>query len=61
PSEKAMTGEDFGYFLEEVPGVMFWLGVNSPHGLHSSRLRPDEDALVPGTAWVIEWLKERSS
>jgi N-acetyldiaminopimelate deacetylase len=61
PSEKAMTGEDFGYFLEEVPGLMFWLGVDSSHGLHSSMLKPEEDALLPGTAWVIEWLKERSS
>ncbi|UUZ85584.1 N-acetyldiaminopimelate deacetylase [Paenibacillus sp. P26] len=29
---EAMTGEDFGYFLERVPGLMFWLGVNTPTG-----------------------------
>ena len=24
-----MTGEDFGYMLKEIPGFMFWLGVQS--------------------------------
>jgi N-acetyldiaminopimelate deacetylase len=56
---KAMTGEDFGYFLEEIPGVMFWLGANSEYGLHSSKLQPDESVLVPGVSWVIEWLESR--
>ena len=27
--EPAMTGEDFGYLLSKVPGVMFWLGIDS--------------------------------
>ncbi|NJP39181.1 N-acetyldiaminopimelate deacetylase [Alkalicoccus luteus] len=56
---KAMTGEDFGYFLEEVPGVMFWLGVNSEHGLHSSMLDPDESAMEPAVNWLISWLGSR--
>ncbi|MDI3256650.1 MAG: N-acetyldiaminopimelate deacetylase [Kyrpidia sp.] len=43
--QAAMTGEDFGYFLETVPGFMFWLGVESPHGLHHSRMNPDERAI----------------
>lgn len=42
---EAMTGEDFGYFLRDIPGFMFWLGVNSESGLHSSTLRPDEGAI----------------
>ncbi|KMM38842.1 N-acetyldiaminopimelate deacetylase [Guptibacillus hwajinpoensis] len=42
---EAMTGEDFGYFLKEIPGFMFWLGVNSDSGLHSSSLMPDEAAM----------------
>ena len=41
----AMTGEDFGYFLEQIPGFMFWLGVDSPYGLHDARLTPNEDAI----------------
>ncbi|MEI2664919.1 N-acetyldiaminopimelate deacetylase [Rossellomorea sp. LJF3] len=43
--KEAMTGEDFGYMLEEIPGFMFWLGVDSPYGLHHSKLNPNEDAI----------------
>lgn len=42
---ESMTGEDFGYFLAEIPGFMFWLGVDSPHGLHHAKLAPSEDAI----------------
>lgn len=42
---EAMTGEDFGYFLREIPGMMFWLGVNSPYGLHHPKIEPDEAAI----------------
>jgi N-acetyldiaminopimelate deacetylase len=42
---EAMTGEDFGYMLKEIPGFMFWLGVDSPFGLHHSKLNPKEDAI----------------
>ncbi|RSD28188.1 N-acetyldiaminopimelate deacetylase [Mesobacillus subterraneus] len=55
---EAMTGEDFGYMLKEIPGFMFWLGVNSGYGLHHAKLNPDENAI--GTAIdlltrYIEW------
>ena len=43
--KEAMTGEDFGYMLEEIPGFMFWLGVDSPFGLHHSKLNPREEAI----------------
>ncbi|WP_442862455.1 N-acetyldiaminopimelate deacetylase [Bacillus sp. USDA818B3_A] len=42
---EAMTGEDFGYMLKEIPGLMFWLGVDSPFGLHHARLNPNESAI----------------
>ncbi|MGE7876884.1 N-acetyldiaminopimelate deacetylase [Peribacillus muralis] len=42
---EAMTGEDFGYMLKEIPGFMFWLGVSSEFGLHHSKLNPDEKAI----------------
>ncbi|WP_394188611.1 N-acetyldiaminopimelate deacetylase [Paenisporosarcina quisquiliarum] len=48
--EAAMTGEDFGYFLQEIPGLLFWAGVDSSYGLHHAKLNPDErviDTLVP--------------
>lgn len=41
----AMTGEDFGYFLKEIPGFMFWLGVDTPYGLHHAKIEPDERAI----------------
>ena len=43
--KEAMTGEDFGYMLNEIPGLMFWLGVDSPYGLHHSKLNPQEGAI----------------
>lgn len=48
--DAAMTGEDFGYFLQEIPGILFWAGVDSPYGLHHAKLNPNEaviDYLVP--------------
>ncbi len=52
-----MTGEDFGYFLKDIPGFMFWLGVNSEEGLHSSKLKPDESALAKGVDIVTETIR----
>jgi N-acetyldiaminopimelate deacetylase len=42
---EAMTGEDFGYFLEQIPGMMFWLGVDTPYSLHHSKIEPNEQAI----------------
>lgn len=43
--KEAMTGEDFGYMLKDIPGLMFWLGVDSPYGLHHAKLNPKEEAI----------------
>lgn len=43
--EAAMTGEDFGYFTEQWPALMFWAGVGSEFGLHHAKLNPDEKIL----------------
>lgn len=43
--KEAMTGEDFGYMLKEIPGLMFWLGVESPFGLHHAKLTPNEASI----------------
>ncbi|OZM58404.1 N-acetyldiaminopimelate deacetylase [Lottiidibacillus patelloidae] len=60
---KAMTGEDYGYFLSEVPGFMFWLGVASEHGLHHAKLNPNENAIGEAidllTAYITEKSKEK--
>ena len=52
----AMTGEDFGYLIHQIPGVMFWLGVASQYPLHSSHLSPDEAALTTGIPAIRDFL-----
>lgn len=42
----AMTGEDFGFLLSKIPGVMFWLGVETPFPLHHAKMSPNEEALT---------------
>ncbi|KKI93858.1 N-acetyldiaminopimelate deacetylase [Bacillus sp. SA1-12] len=43
--KEAMTGEDFGYMVDQIPGFMFWLGVESSFGLHHAKLEPNEEAI----------------
>ncbi|MFC5450161.1 N-acetyldiaminopimelate deacetylase [Paenibacillus aestuarii] len=57
---EAMTGEDFGYFLAEIPGFMFWLGVETPHGLHHAKLEPDERAIELAIDTVTRYLLFKS-
>ncbi|PAE25093.1 MULTISPECIES: N-acetyldiaminopimelate deacetylase [Bacillaceae] len=54
---EAMTGEDFGYMLEEIPGFMFWLGVDSEYGLHHARLNPNENAIETAIELIAAYLK----
>ncbi|MDQ0253893.1 N-acetyldiaminopimelate deacetylase [Evansella vedderi] len=58
--DKAMTGEDFGYFLESIPGFMFWLGVGSEYGLHHSKLNPSEEAIGKAIHLLIDYLKREA-
>ncbi|WP_110929253.1 N-acetyldiaminopimelate deacetylase [Bacillus massiliglaciei] len=54
---EAMTGEDFGYMLKEIPGVMFWLGVSSEYGLHHSKLNPQEEAIDKAIRHLVGYLQ----
>ncbi|MCT4384040.1 N-acetyldiaminopimelate deacetylase [Lacticaseibacillus paracasei] len=59
-TKPVMTGEDFGYLLNKIPGTMFWLGVNDPDSqLHAVDFSPDEAALVPGVTAVVHFLEYR--
>ncbi|WP_179394279.1 N-acetyldiaminopimelate deacetylase [Lacticaseibacillus absianus] len=59
-SAPAMTGEDFGFLLQQFPGTMVWLGVNDPaHALHDAALAPDEAALSPGVDALVGFLRHR--
>lgn len=53
---EAMTGEDFGYMLKEIPGLMFWLGVDSPDGLHHAMLNPNEAAIDVGVSVMTSYI-----
>lgn len=55
--KEAMTGEDFGYMLKEIPGFMFWLGVDSPHGLHHAKLEPKEEAIEVAIKQMVSYLR----
>jgi metal-dependent amidase/aminoacylase/carboxypeptidase family protein len=48
--EATMTGEDFSYYLEKVPGCMLLLGTGRPDGapLHSPRFDFSEEVLLTG-------------
>jgi amidohydrolase len=46
-------GEDFSYYLQKIPGVMYWLGVsNGEKGIigmpHSPQFAVDEEAIIVG-------------
>lgn len=58
---EAMTGEDFGYFLEEIPGFMFWLGVDSPYGLHHPKLAPKEEAIPIAIELMTKYITKQST
>ncbi|HFI0321263.1 TPA: N-acetyldiaminopimelate deacetylase [Streptococcus suis] len=57
----AMTGEDFGYLLNKVPGVMFWLGVDTSYPLHNPRLSPKEEVLPFAVDKLSDFLKTKAN
>ncbi|MET1248024.1 N-acetyldiaminopimelate deacetylase [Sporolactobacillus sp. STCC-11] len=58
--DDAMAGEDFGYFLKELPGFMFWLGIGKTSSLHAADFKPDEAALAQGVKVVSAYIREGS-
>lgn len=57
----AMTGEDFGYLLHKIPGVMFWLGVETPYALHHPMMSPKEEALPFAVEQISAFLIDRAN
>jgi amidohydrolase len=64
----SMGAEDFAYYAERVPGLMFRLGVRNEgkgivHPLHHPRFDVDEEVLPLGSALLadvaLRWLAER--
>lgn len=54
-----MTGEDFGYLLNKIPGTMFWLGVESSGALHSHDFLPKENTIKKGADAIVGFLNYR--
>jgi amidohydrolase len=52
PTQQSLGGEDFGWYLDRVPGAMGRLGTRTPGGptydLHQGNLRVDERAVALG-------------
>ncbi|WP_274853721.1 N-acetyldiaminopimelate deacetylase [Bacillus methanolicus] len=59
--KEAMTGEDFGYMLKEIPGFMFWLGVESEYGLHHSKLNPNEAAIEKAISFLTKYIEYKGN
>ncbi|WP_152444143.1 N-acetyldiaminopimelate deacetylase [Bacillus sp. THAF10] len=59
--KEAMTGEDYGYMIENIPGFMFWLGAESPYGLHHAKLDPNEDAIGVAINTMISYLNFKAN
>lgn len=49
-AEIAMTGEDFGFYTTLYPGLLYWLGSDCPHPLHSPRFLPSHKSIDVGVA-----------
>ncbi|BDZ31294.1 N-acetyldiaminopimelate deacetylase [Lactiplantibacillus sp. WILCCON 0030] len=56
----AMTGEDFGFLIHQIPGTMFWLGVDSPYSLHSEHMVPHTSAIMAGVNAMTGYLTHRN-
>lgn len=52
PTDQSLGGEDFAWYLEQVPGAMARLGTRTPggptHDLHRGDFEPDERAIAVG-------------
>jgi amidohydrolase len=53
PCKPTLGGEDFSFFLQKIPGAMFFLGVHDPAAgapimNHDPRFNPDERAIPIG-------------
>lgn len=56
-----MTGEDFAFMLNKVPGAIMWLGAgndkNREFGLHNSKYKPDEQSMKYGFDLFVTLIK----
>lgn len=53
-----MASEDYGYLLDRIPGMMFWLGTGQGHPLHSEKFAPEEKAIEPAVRLIGGYLAQ---
>jgi len=53
----SMGADDFAYFLEKAPGLYFRIGAGSKGSAHSSSFLADEDLLLPGCKYLIDFIR----
>lgn len=49
-AQPTMTTEDFGYYLDAIPGCYYHIGAGSCYPLHSSRFLPGDNAVLTAAA-----------
>lgn len=54
-----MTGEDFSYYTQQIPGCFYRLGTGESSGLHSSTFNVDEKSLEIGMG-LMSWIAIKS-
>jgi N-acetyldiaminopimelate deacetylase len=53
-----MASEDYGYLINRIPGMMFWLGTGRSHPLHSGKFSVDEKAIEPTVRLIGDYLAQ---
>lgn len=53
PSPQLLAGEDFGYFLEKVPGCMVFINNGDSADLHNHKFNFNDEILPYGVAYFI--------
>lgn len=53
-----MASEDYGYLLQRIPGMMFWLGTGRGHPLHSGKFAVDERVIEPAVRLIGDYLAQ---
>ena len=56
---QSLGGEDFGYFLQSVPGAMIFLGNGNSESLHNGSFDFDDKALPYGIAYWCKLVEAR--
>lgn len=52
--EDSMIGEDFAFYLEEIPGCFIMVGTGLSYALHNPKFQVDPEALYPTVAYLAD-------